>query len=40
MAFAASTAKILRGKKDKEGKKQFFAGSCQSPDDKVAVSKQ
>ena len=40
MAFAASAAKIFRGKKDKEGKKQFFAGSCQSPDDKVAVSKQ
>ena len=40
MAFAATTAKILRGKKDKEGKKQSFAGSCQSPEEKVAVSKQ
>ena len=40
MAFAATTAKILRGKKDKEGKMQSIAGSCQSPEDKVAVSKQ
>ena len=38
MAFAATTAKILRGKKDKEGKS--IAVSCQSSDDKVAVSKQ
>ena len=38
MAFAASTAKILKGKKDKEGKS--IAVSCQSSDDKVAVSKQ
>lgn len=40
MAFAASTAKILRGKKDKEGKKQSIAGPCQSPEDKVALCKQ